>query len=64
MDQQRHRWDIKVKERRSHQINREMAKIENAYYDGEVVYSEYNKAISDFLKDAVSLGIVGGNGTK
>jgi len=41
-----------------------MAKIENAYYDGEVVYSEYNKAISDFLKDAVSLGIVGGNGTK
>jgi hypothetical protein len=64
MNQQRQRWDARYKEQRRHENNREMAKVENEYYDGNAAYSEYSRVISDLLKDPVSLGIVGGNSNR
>ena len=61
MNYQPHRWNMRIQEQRRIEHHREMAKIENAYYDGEVVNSEYSKAISDLLKDPVSLAIAGAN---
>ena len=43
---------------------RHMARIENAYYDGDVDYPEYSRVITRMLKDPVSLGIVGGNSNR
>jgi len=57
MNQPTRRWDVKVQEQRWYENNREMLKIENAYYDGEAAYSEYSKAISDLLKDPIGLGV-------
>jgi len=64
MHQQRHPWDMKAKEQRRHEINREMAKNENEYYDGETAEYGYHQVIFDLLKDPVSLGMQGSNSNR
>jgi hypothetical protein len=64
MNYQRRHWAAKVKEERHHEINREMAKNETAFYDGETAEYGYNQVIFDLLKDPVSLGMVGSNGNR
>jgi hypothetical protein len=61
MSPQTQRWNMKVHEQQWHKNNQEMLKVEDAYYDGDAVYSEYSKAICALLKDPVSLGFVGGS---
>ena len=61
MNQQPRWWDRNIEEQRRDQSHQEMANVENAYYDGDAGYSEYSRAISDLLKDPVSLGTVAGN---
>jgi hypothetical protein len=61
MNQNPHRLGNTIKEQKPHENAQNMAKFGNDYYEGDIIYSEYSKVISDLLKDPVSLGIVGGN---
>jgi hypothetical protein len=64
MHYRRQQWAAKVKEQRRHEINREMAKNEIEFYDGQTSESGYNQVIFDLLKDPVSLGIQGSNSNR
>ena len=61
MRQQPRRWGVQVQGQRRDENHRDIANAESAYYDGETSDFDYHKAISELLKDPVSLGIIGVN---
>lgn len=64
MHQSHLRGSFKTKEQERHDDHRELAKSQNAAYDGETAEYGYSQMVMDLLKDPVSLGMQGGNSNR